>query len=75
MELPKYSDDQLEFFIKWLSITALLIGGAIFVYEGMRYINLKQQNPSIPNKIYGAAVVAILLGVLSITFGIIHIWW
>lgn len=75
MQVPQYSDDQLETFIKWLSITALLVGGAIFIYEGIRYIRLKEQNPSIPNKIYGAAVAALVLGILSVTFGILHIWF
>ena len=67
--------DKVETTLKWLSIAALIIGGAIFIYEGVRYLRMKQRNIDLPNKLYGAAAAALVLGILSVSFGIIHIWF
>jgi hypothetical protein len=67
--------DKVENMLKWLSIGALIIGGAIFIYEGIRYKKMKDKNPNLPNKLYGAASAALILGILSVSFGIIHIWY
>lgn len=67
--------DNIERILKWISIAALIIGGAIFIYEGSRYIKMKEKNPNLPSKLYGAGAAALVLGILSVAFGIIHIWW
>jgi hypothetical protein len=58
--------------IKYISMATLLIAGTIMIYEGASYVQLKQSNPAIPDKIYAAAVLAIVLGVTEIAFGIYH---
>ena len=58
--------------IKYASMTILFVTGAIMIYEGSNYIKMKQANPNISDKIYAAAVLAILLGVAEITFGVFH---
>ena len=44
------------------------------IYEGSNYIQLKKSNPAIPDKIYAAAVLAIVLGVAEIGFGLYHVF-
>lgn len=63
-----------ESFLNKLSMISLIVTGAIFLYEGIKYITMKQQNPSLPDKLYAAAVLAIILGVAEIAFGIAHFW-
>lgn len=58
--------------IKYASMAILLGTGAIMIYEGANYIKMKQANPNISDKIYFAAVLAILLGIAEIAFGIYH---
>lgn len=60
--------------ILYLSMGSLLLGGSIMIYEGVQYIKLKQSNPSISSKIYVAAILAIILGVAEIFFGIYHLF-
>ena len=67
--------DKIERMLKWISIAALVVGGAVFIYEGVRYKKLKDDNDDLPNKMYGAATAALVLGILSVIFGIVHIWW
>lgn len=59
---------------KYLSMISLLVAGAIMLYEGASYVQTKNANPSIPDKIYVAAVLAIVLGVAEIAFGIYHLF-
>lgn len=51
---------------------ALLAGGVYFIYEGSKYINMKQMNSKLPDKLYIAGTFTIVLGVISIAFGIWH---
>lgn len=44
--------------------------GAIFLYFGIRYLLMKKENPDIPNKIYAAAVLCIVMGVGEIGLGV-----
>ena len=60
--------------LKWISMVTLLVAGAVMIYEGSTYIKAKHSNPSIPDKIYAAAVLAIVLGVAEIAYGIYHFW-
>jgi hypothetical protein len=55
-------------------MVTLLVAGAVMIYEGSTYIKAKHSNPSIPDKIYAAAVLAIVLGVAEIAYGIYHFW-
>lgn len=67
--------EKIEKYLRWISIGALILGGAIFIYEGVRYIRMRQRDPKLPSKLNGAGAAAIVLGSLSIIFGVIHIWW
>ena len=53
----------------------LLITGAFFLYEGIRYYQMKVYNPNLPNKLYAAAILAIILGIVEIVFGVAHFWF
>ena len=59
---------------KYISMATLLIAGTIMIYEGATYVKMKHANPSIPDKIYAAAVLAIVLGALEILFRLYHIF-
>lgn len=64
-----------EYLLNRISMISLLAGGAFFIYEGASYISMKRQNPDkIPDKIYAAGVFTILLGIVSIIFGLVHLW-
>ena len=62
----------LEQILNKLSMFALLAGGVYFIYEGSKYINMKQMNSKLPDKLYIAGTFTIVLGVISIAFGIWH---
>ena len=64
----------LEYILNRASMVALLIAGVIFLYEGVKYIKMKQDNPEIPDKIYAAAILAMVVGIAEIIFGIAHFW-
>lgn len=68
------SEQSVELFLNRASMVSLLIFGAIFIYEGAKYISMKQRNPDISDKIYAAAILAILLGIAEIVFAIAHLW-
>ena len=53
---------------------ALLVTGAIFIYEGIKYINMKQSNPELSDKLYVAGVFALVLGIIEVAFGVYHFW-
>ena len=61
-----------EKIINRISMISLMIAGAIFIYEGVKYINMKQENPSLSEKVYVAGAFALILGVLEIGFGVWH---
>lgn len=63
-----------EVWLNRISMVSLIAAGAIFIVEGIKYIRMKKRNPDIPDKIYAAAVLAIVLGVAEIAFGVAHIW-
>jgi hypothetical protein len=63
-----------EIILNRISMVALLIAGVIFIYEGARYVRMKKSNDDIPDKIYAAAVFAIVLGIFEIAFAIWHFW-
>ena len=63
-----------EHAIKYISMATLLIAGTIMIYEGVSYVKMKQSNPQIPDKIYAAAVLAIVLGAAEILFGLYHLF-
>ena len=60
--------------LKWVSMISLLAAGGFMIYEGITYIQLKKSNPSVPDTMYAAAVLAIVLGVAEISFGLYHIY-
>lgn len=61
-----------EYFLNILVIASLMLGGLIFLFQGANYIKLKQNDPKIPDKIYVAGIFTIILGIISILFGIVH---
>ena len=55
-------------------MAACFIAGFVFIYEGARYIFMKRQNDSLPDKLYVVAGLSIVLGVVDIMVGVAHIW-
>jgi uncharacterized membrane protein YfcA len=64
----------VESTIKYISMIALIATGAYMIYEGISYIEIKRANPSTPDTIYAAAVLAIFVGFLEIAFGVYHFY-
>ena len=64
----------LEYILNRASMIALLVAGIIFIYEGIKYFKMKKENPEIPDKIYAAAVLALIIGLAEVGFGIAHFW-
>lgn len=58
-----------------ISMITLLITGLIFIYEGIKYIYMKQQNPELPDKLYAAGILALIVGVAEIVFAIVHFFF
>lgn len=61
-----------EFFLNILVIASLMLGGLIFLFQGANYIKIKNNDSKIPNKLYVAGVFTVILGIISILFGILH---
>ena len=57
-----------------ISMIALLVTGAVFIYQGIKYINMKQTNPELSDKLYVAGVFALVLGIVEVAFAIYHFW-
>lgn len=64
----------MEKILNRASMISLIVAGIVFIYEGAKYFNMKKQNPDIPDKIYVAAVLCIIIGIIEIIFGIAHLW-
>jgi hypothetical protein len=63
----------LEDILNKLSMIALLAGGVYFIYEGASYIALRNNDPKkYPEKMVVAGSFTIVLGIVSIGFGIWH---
>ena len=62
----------LEYLLNVATVASLLLGGLIFLYQGADYIRIKKNDNKIPDKMYVAGVMTIILGIVSIIFGIIH---
>lgn len=64
-----------EYWLNRVSMVCLLGGGLFFIYEGAQYIDMKRQNPNkVPDKMYVAGIFTIILGLVSIGFGLFHLW-
>lgn len=68
-------DWDLELVLNRFSMVTLVLGGAYLIYEGVHYISMKKNDPNMPAKIYTAAVLSIVLGVMEIAFAIGHFWF
>jgi hypothetical protein len=53
---------------------SLIVAGLVFLYQGIHYFKMKKDNPSLPSKMYLVCVVAIIVGLADIGFGIAHFW-
>ena len=51
------------------SVITFILFGSILVYEGVEFYHMKKSNPSIPNKMYVAAYLSIILGIIEILLG------
>ena len=58
-----------------VSSVALIVAGLVFIYEAIRYYQMKAEQPDIPDKIYLAASLALLIGIIDIIFGIAHFFF
>jgi O-antigen ligase len=62
-----------EYIVNRISMVSLIIAGAIFIYQGIKYINMKKTNPDLSDKLYVAGVFALILGVVEVAFGVYHV--
>lgn len=58
-----------------ISVITFILFGSILVYEGVKFYHMKKSNPSIPNKIYVAAYLSIILGILEILLGFSQLYF
>ena len=58
-----------------VSSVSLIFAGLVFIYEAIRYFQMKADQPSIPDKIYVAASLALIIGLVDIAFGIAHFFF
>lgn len=61
--------------INYIAMVVLIGAGIFMIYEGSTYIKMKHSNPDIPDTIYAAAVLAIIIGFCEIVFGVAHFWF
>lgn len=64
----------LEYILNRASMVALIIAGIIFIYQGLMYIKMKNNNPDLPDKLYVAGSLTLFIGVVEILFGVAHFW-
>jgi len=65
-----------ENFANRLSMATLVIAGMFFIYEGSVLIELHRENPKkISNKVVVAGTLTIVLGVISIAFAVLHLFF
>lgn len=64
-----------EYLLNILTVVSLLLGGLIFIYQGYNYINIKNNNDKLPTKLLVAGILTIILGFVSIIFGILHYYF
>lgn len=66
----------IEYLLNILTVASLLIGGLIFIYQGFDYISITKNNKTKSAKLIVAGVLTIVLGFVSIIFGLVHyfIW-
>ena len=62
----------IEYLLNILTVASLLIGGLIFIYQGADYINIKKNNDKMSTKLAVAGILTIILGIVSIIFGLMH---
>lgn len=64
-----------ELLLNRISMITLLLTGFVFLYEGIKYIHMKNTNPSLPAKLYVAGILALFLGIVEIAFAIVHFFF
>lgn len=65
----------LEYLLNIFTVVSLLLGGLIFIYQGFNYISIKNSNTKMPTKLLVAGILTIILGFVSILFGILHYYF
>jgi hypothetical protein len=65
----------IEYLLNILTVVSLLVGGLIFIYQGYYYIDMRKQNDKLPTKLLVAGILTIILGFVSIIFGILHYYF
>jgi uncharacterized membrane protein YqhA len=76
MMLRKMEDtDKQRKIVKYTVIIGLLVAGAIFLWKGASFVQMKKSNSDIPDKIYAAAVLAIVIGSVEIILAGAIFWF
>jgi hypothetical protein len=55
-----------------ISLICLMLMGVVFVGVGFRFIAMKKLNSDIPDRIYAAAVLSIVLGVAEVVASVVY---
>lgn len=63
-----------EWILNRFSMVTIIFTGIILIYEGVVYISMKRDDPTLPTKVYVAAWLSIGLGIAELAFGLLHLW-
>ena len=61
--------------VVYVMMVVLIATGVYMIYEGAKYIEMREKNPDIPPTIYAASTLAFVVGIMDIIFGIAHYWF
>lgn len=65
-----------ELILNRVSMALLVAGGLFFIYEGSTLVEMHRDSPDkIPPKVAVAGSLTILLGVISIAFAVLHLFF
>lgn len=60
--------------LKYTAMILLVLFGLALIYQGIVYINMKNNNPELPRKVTVLGVIFIIVGIIDIILGIAHIY-
>lgn len=68
--------DTTELILNRVSMALLIAGGLFFIYEGSMLVEMHRDSPDkIPPKVAVAGSLTIFLGIISIAFAVLHLFF